>query len=108
MNTHLSHGDYIGQCVANRSVQTELQPEQRFGLNFRVYPNPGYNNFTLYMNSDSKYQNVEIINMSGQIIKQIQLKGQDKINFAINNAGVYFIRLINGKNILTQKLVVLK
>ena len=112
VNTHLSHGDYIGQCNASTAVQTELVGEEIPRSWLKIYPNPGHGNFTLYLNSsrsDINYVDAEIINMSGQIIKQVKINGQSKIDFRINNAGVYFIRVIStNRKILTRKVVVME
>ena len=67
---------------------------------------------TLFINSagsDINYVDAQIINMSGQIIKKVKINGQSKIDFAIKNAGVYFIRVIStDKKIVTRKVVVLE
>ncbi len=112
VNTHLSHGDYVGQCNASTATQSEVVGESIPDSRLKIYPNPGHGIFSLYINSrgsDINYIEAEIINMSGQLIKQVKINGQGKIDFRINNAGVYFIRVIStdGK-ILTRKVVVLE
>jgi len=109
VNTHLSHGDYIGQCVGSTLVQSEIIKEDISNPLFRVYPNPGYGDFTLHLNSTNiKYDNVEIVNISGQLIKQLKVNGQNKIGFTLKSAGMYLVRLTTGKNVLTHKIVVLQ
>jgi len=112
LTSHLNHGDYYGQCISNTLNMGGTIGEEISGSGLKIYPNPGHGNFTLYINSgssDINYVNAEIINMSGQIVKQVKINGQNKIDVTIKNAGVYFIRVIStNKKILTRKVVVLE
>ena len=109
---HLNHGDYYGQCISNTLNIGETASGEIAGTWLKIYPNPGHGNFTLFINSagsDINYVDAQIINMSGQIIKKVKINGQSKIDFAIKNAGVYFIRVIStDKKIVTRKVVVLE
>jgi hypothetical protein len=109
---HLNHGDYYGQCISNTLNMGETTGNEISESWVKIYPNPGHGNFTLYINSrssDISYVDAEIINMSGQIIKQVKINGQSKVDFTIKNAGVYIIRVISSdKKILTRKVVVLE
>jgi hypothetical protein len=49
---------------------------------------------------------IRIINDSGQVVKQINIQQQQKINVSIGGSGVYFVQLITGKKVVTKKLVV--
>ena len=49
---------------------------------------------------------IRIINDSGQVVKQINIQQQQKINVCIRGSGVYFVQLITGKKVVTKKLVV--
>ncbi|HMK16698.1 MAG TPA: T9SS type A sorting domain-containing protein, partial [Chitinophagaceae bacterium] len=112
LTSHLNHGDYYGQCISNTLNIGETTGEEISGSGFKIYPNPGHGNFTLYINSgssDINYVNAEIINMSGQIVKQVKINDQNKIDVTIKHAGIYFIRVISThKKILTKKVVVLE
>jgi len=51
---------------------------------------------------------LRVINVSGQIVKQLIIANQNKLDIQIDKAGIYLIQLVTGKNIITKKLIVLE
>jgi len=108
---HLAHGDYVGPCVANRANAGTIEIEQNLKPGLTIYPNPNKGDLTVTMNlNDEEIKNavIHVINVSGQITKQIKVNNQHKLNFSIKEAGIYFIKLITNKQVYTRKLTVIR
>jgi hypothetical protein len=73
-----------------------------------IYPNP-CNKFINIENNYYKNYKIKFFNITGQLMlkKDVNNKKQtiDLTNF---NSGIYFIKLLTGKEVLTKKLVILK
>ena len=108
---HLAHGDYLGQCNANLITKSNLTEELEVsGSVFSVYPSPSKGDFTVSVNlgtDDSRGGNIQIVNMNGQVIKQIAIAGQQQLNLSLKEAGIYIVRLITGRQVISKKLTVL-
>jgi hypothetical protein len=74
-----------------------------------VYPNPANNTFTVAFNSESPIV-IDIININGQTVKSINVNNAGFSTQLVDvndlSRGVYIVRLSNGYNIHTQKLVI--
>ncbi len=88
--------------------------------NFKILPNPFTENTTInfHLENASKI-NISIYNLQGELINTLinekKTKGEYKIiwngkdkNGKEVNSGLYFVRLNSGRNIYTQKVVLLK
>ncbi len=74
-----------------------------------IYPNP--NNGTFYFSLKDAYSKiqVEIFNVSGQKVYEASNMGKqtkNEINFAPQSKGVYLIKINNGENSYTEKIMV--
>lgn len=72
----------------------------------KVYPNPTQNDFVIDLNG-SFYEKVEIVSMSGQVMKAFDvLPNTVQINVSTNNfsEGLYLVRLVNsnGKSVVRK------
>ena len=108
---HLAHGDYVGPCVGTAVNQDGSIVEESSAPGFTIYPNPGDGNFTVTVNltdDNSVERIIRIINTSGQIVKQININQQNKLNIKVDRAGIYLVQLITAKQIVTKKLVVVQ
>ena len=111
VSAHLAHGDYIGPCIANRTNVGVVAIEQNLKAGFYVYPNPNKGDLVVTMSlADDETKNavIQVINISGQITKQIKVNSQHKLNFSIQEAGIYFIKLITNKQVYTRKVTVIQ
>lgn len=79
---------------------------------FSIYPNPAKNtvsvNFYAFSNENV---NVSVVDMVGKVISTNSYNGpagENKLNIDLKNAstGMYFIKISNGKNEITKKLIV--
>lgn len=74
-----------------------------------VYPNPANNTFTVAFNSENPVK-IDIININGQTVKSINVNNSGFNTQLVDvndlSTGVYIVRLSNGYNVHTQKLVI--
>jgi len=80
-------------------------------VSMNVFPNPSNGQFTLELNAQKAGTfNVEIVNISGQVVfeKQIVQDGIFKSAIDISNSakGVYYIRINDGTSVNVQKIVI--
>lgn len=91
----------MGSCNATASrIANEMgKSENVLDALYRVYPNPVTNEATIEMQSPGLFENIVIMNSTGQIILKEQCNNQQKItiNTADFHSGIYFVQL-SGKN----------
>jgi len=107
---HLDHGDYVGSC-SNFTIPGEDHTEIDGKPGLTIFPNPGNGIFTLTLNKDDLRQTngiLQIINNSGQIVKQLNINNQTRLQFSMDNPGVYMLRMVMGKEVITKKFVVIQ
>lgn len=105
---HPAHRDNVRPYYTNAAVQTDVIIEN-FKEGFNIYPNPGYGIFIVTLNlpgDNTGNKTIQVINGSGQVVKQINTNNQSKLNINLKEAGIYLIRLNIGKQVITKKLVV--
>lgn len=70
-----------------------------------VFPNPTNGIFSVKF--PGSINEVRIYNSFGQLIRKISVEDQKELNFELEQAGTYLLRSNNGKQILSQKIIVL-
>jgi Subtilase family/PKD-like domain/Secretion system C-terminal sorting domain len=84
----------------------EVVSKQSF---FKVYPNPTTGSFTLELSevSETSIVKVEIYGMRGEKLLNDQFTGEKTHEFSLesNPIGIYFIRVISGDNLGSQKII---
>ena len=97
----------------NSSDYSEIRTV-RFDTNqegdFLVYPNPSINEVYVNLSSitpESGPANMNILNMSGQLVKQVTLTTSDDIRVDVSDltAGVYYFITSQGEQTFTQKVI---
>ncbi|NOZ47413.1 MAG: T9SS type A sorting domain-containing protein [Chlorobi bacterium] len=78
-----------------------------------IYPNPSSGLFNVYFNDNNfKDYTCEVYDVSGRIVKRLNTANGNtdklQINLANQKTGVYYIRLVNQNNTITQKVQVLR
>ncbi len=71
-----------------------------------LYPNPSNGNFTIIISDDDLYQ-IEVFNKQSKLVYKGNIKRKSNLDFSFLKPGIYTIKLISKKNIISKKLVVL-
>jgi hypothetical protein len=77
---------------------------------FSIFPNPVESgNFILSSLNENKINKVELMDYSGKIVKEIELKKQLTVEISCGelSAGIYFVRINSGKGVSVKKLFIL-
>ena len=78
-------------------------------FDFEIYPNPNSGNFSIDIKAEQiTPYSFQIINSIGISIYRIENLKEHKINLSQSSLskGIYYIRIINGENMLTKKMIV--
>ncbi len=77
-------------------------------IQLKLYPNPVGNemNIEIIGEAYTKYSQVQIYNLSGKLVKQLQYKGT-QCNIALSDlpSGIYTVTIKNGKNRLEKRII---
>ena len=80
------------------------------GIYFSVSPNPAKNIVTVYVENVSKNSTLQLTDLNGRLLKQINLSAGPSQNISLNVAdqakGVYVLKLVGSGETRTSKLVV--
>ncbi|MEI7596144.1 MAG: T9SS type A sorting domain-containing protein [Bacteroidota bacterium] len=96
--------DEIGASIGINEVKTISST--------KIYPNPTSENASLAISMKSNAElTVSIVNLMGQVVKSVNYNATTGLNVLDLNAnsltaGIYLIRVQNGKELSTQKLIV--
>jgi hypothetical protein len=85
---------------------SELSDHEKLKNYFSIYPNPTNGIFYIETNQEGNYL---IVNSIGKIIKEFDVKNENKIllNFIDFNSGIYFIINPENKQFSRQKIVII-
>ena len=72
--------------------------------NIDIFPNPAKNQFNLSSNLNNSL-GIQIFNVLGKSVKKLHTN-KKSINISDLNSGIYFVRIKNGENYVTKKLIV--
>jgi hypothetical protein len=111
VNAHLAHGDEVGHCPTTLSNSADLSIETSSQPGFIISPNPGHGDFMISVNpvdDGSNKRIVRVINLNGQIVKEVTLDKQNNLPLKIGKTGIYFVQLITSKQVVTRKLIVVR
>lgn len=92
--------------------QVTIQPNiiEEVPLGLTIYPNPNRGRFTVSVSGDQLQENSRILiyHMNGVLVKTIEVKDamQQELDFSDQNSGMYFVKLINGDEVITRSVVV--
>jgi hypothetical protein len=100
--SHLAHGDVLGTCPALRLTQGTADRIQ-------VYPNPASGNFTVTLADIEAATVITVSDMLGKTIAtQSVVAGTSSVQFNLSNnaKGLYVVKVQNGNETLTTKMVI--
>ena len=94
-----------GNCCANPMTTVTENTTTLFSLS----PNPASNNVTVAMPLNTEMQSIQIINMLGEMVREIQIAAgttSQQISLEGIAAGTYFFRMQSGEAIATEKMLI--
>ena len=87
-----------------------LSTEDKEITNFKLFPNPNKGEFTLTLDSKSAKVNVEIFDIRGRLIYNKDYNSSGSFNQQINlnnvSKGIYLVKVKDGVNIRTEKIII--
>ncbi|MEN8226149.1 MAG: T9SS type A sorting domain-containing protein [Bacteroidota bacterium] len=107
---HLSHGDYLGECIDDKVLDVTSIPEETSVL---VFPNPMENNCTIELNlNHASPVEIYITDITGKRLNTI-FKGELEASHyhyswtnMNNTKGIYFLTVTTNYETITKKLLV--
>lgn len=105
-NPYIDHPDYVCQIWSSQcSLLSTTSFESLTGIN--VYPNPSKGN-RIYISSEVELNEIEIININGQIIQQIKNPNREQNVYTLENLpqGFYFVKLSAENQSTIKKILV--
>jgi len=95
-----------GQPYPTRVADQETLVREEFQYVDVLYPNPTTGKFFIEFSKTMNNADIHIIDVNGKMIRQSRGNG-NKIDFDLSNvaAGIYFVRITDGKNIITKKVI---
>lgn len=83
--------------------------ENSIATQVAVYPNPATDKVTVYVNNANADTQINVLNALGQVVlSRTNVSDKNELNTESLAKGVYFVRIGNGKNVTTTKLVINK
>ncbi len=112
-NTGYIYFDYNEPIVTNTELNTIEIPsgirEIKNDIGLRVYPNPAKDKLMVYTNRNSAGSAIAITDVLGKTIKTLKTSElSTEINVTDLQSGVYFIKVTQGNNSNTQKIIISK
>lgn len=119
--TLTSSGNYSvqvssGNCTASSTQRSYTLDGGTIGIedieninSFKLYPNPSIGLVTIELNAGASISNVNVLDLSGRVVKQVELEGQLlKLDLSAYGAGIYFVEVTTEGGRSIQKLVLTK
>lgn len=77
-------------------------------LDWNVFPNPANNNITVTLSSDQQLEEVQLIDVTGRVVKQWNWENGSQMTMDIQEipTGYFILKLVNGSRYWTKKLIV--
>ena len=75
---------------------------------FNIYPNPNTGNFTIEIDNPENEVSIEIYNQLGELVKKVEKVGKLTLLDLNISQGIYLVRVKNGEEVWSQKILVTK
>jgi hypothetical protein len=98
--------DSMGCDTPGCDITSILNPEYRRQEGMNVYPNPANNNLFIEPDTESREYFIELINISGQVLKQKRKTGKTEIDISELPPGLYFLKCTLQNMVMISKLIV--
>jgi Secretion system C-terminal sorting domain/Thrombospondin type 3 repeat len=119
VNTHLSHGDYLGECTCNG--QQAVAPPSNGGINIgqyealelELFPNPASGKVNIHLHELGASGSLTIFDHLGRTVWSQQLEeGHVALQLDLDNGtfqnGIYLVSVVSQGEMLTKRLVIAK
>lgn len=74
---------------------------------FKLYPNPNNGQFTIELKNPTDFNQLELIDIRGRVVKEISLIAKQKFAIEMNlKSGIYVVRLIGKKSTTNKRIVI--
>ena len=102
-NPYIDHPEYVQEIWG----QVLSAPSYEIFATVSVYPNPS-NNGRININSQTEIDEIQLINVNGQIMQWIQKPAAQNQTYSLENlpSGFYFIKLSSQNQSITKKVIV--
>jgi len=90
--------------LENLSVET-VQSEMPESFSVEVFPNPAREFVNLHFVGTDEAAEVELLNLSGQVLRQVRAEGQTRLDLQRLPTGMYILRVRYGQQVETHKIV---
>jgi len=100
--------DFNNSETQNFCIVSDIGITDAYDFNFTVYPNPANGIFTVELNGNTSEQTELILtDISGRIVEQFNLTGENKFQFDITNkaSGTYYLQIISRNSISVVTIV---
>jgi hypothetical protein len=77
-----------------------------FSNSVKVYPNP--TSEKIIISGLTHFDQIQVISSTGQLFTSTVLHGQERVSITLPAGGLYFLRIISGKEVITRKVLVIK
>jgi hypothetical protein len=111
--TYSLSGTNANGCTNKTTIQQAVDPclalekQNASALKIKIFPNPNNGLFSLVSESFNKSQSVEIYSLLGALVKRFDLTSEStNIDLSNENCGIYIIRLVENKTILSTLKIV--
>jgi hypothetical protein len=97
-------GAYEYSVTKNVTFLNEKQKQE-----FQMFPNPASDYFFIQLDHMEEHLSVQVINLNGKVVMENNLTNVSEAKFCSKSfeKGIYYVRLLNGKNIFEpQKLII--
>ncbi|MBK8564025.1 MAG: T9SS type A sorting domain-containing protein [Saprospiraceae bacterium] len=112
INSHLSHGDYLGECTCagQQAVVPPSNSDVKIGqyeaLELELFPNPTSGNVNVHLHGLEDEAMLKIYDQLGRVVWSQQLEDETHaIQLDLQN-GIYLVQVKSGEATLTEQLVI--
>lgn len=98
--------DYTVNIVAATGAMMAVKDNQiEEAQNVKIYPNPAKDELTVVLPQNTENAKVMLYDLTGKMIKNINVQAKQKLNISDLNSGVYMIVIENNGKVSTHKLI---